>query len=262
MESSQPPPPTPREQQRKSVLKDLKRKYALEPKYETAVGDVTDGGAGSPSSYLDRADERRRVHGIDPLHAKTEVASLDTAIKEGNRGYGLLQRMGWQAGSGLGRHGQGRSEPVPLETRPRLAGLGSAVETPALELSQQEKRKNEIWKKTRKRFKATPVLEAFAASSDDEEGGDSKGNNSGGGGASNGTVRNVSCDAAKKGDERDARSRSSSEARKTDTRGAHKSAGSSGTHKSEHRSTSRSSRDDTKNGTSKTSCKSDGSRRK
>jgi G-patch domain len=79
--------------------------------------------------------------------------------------------MGWQAGSGLGRHGQGQTEPVPVESRPALAGLGAGKDQPpALPLSQQEKRKNEIWKKTRKRFKATPLLEAFAQSSEDEEG--------------------------------------------------------------------------------------------
>jgi len=162
-------PSTPREQQRKSQLKDLKRKYGLEKQLEAADGPAAAG-------YLDRAEERRRVHGIDPLHAKTETASLDTAIRQENKGYGMLQKMGWAAGSGLGRDGQGRQEPVTVETRPALAGLGSAAAAlPPLERSQQEKRKNEIWKKTRKRFKTTPLLEAFAASSGDEEEGGENG---------------------------------------------------------------------------------------
>jgi hypothetical protein len=148
---------TPIEQQRKSTLKDLKKKYGLGPADTSALGgDMGDSGGGS-SRYIDRADERRRVHGVDPLNAKPEMASLDTAIRQENRGYGLLQKMGWQAGSGLGRHGQGQTEPVPVEMRPALAGLGAENgkdQPAAVPLSQQEKRKNEIWKKTRKRFKA------------------------------------------------------------------------------------------------------------
>ena len=40
--------------------------------------------------------------------------SLTTAIPEENIGYQLIKKMGWLAGTGLGRRCQGRVEPVSL----------------------------------------------------------------------------------------------------------------------------------------------------
>ncbi|KAJ8027325.1 NF-kappa-B-repressing factor [Holothuria leucospilota] len=44
-------------------------------------------------------------------------------ISESNVGHKLLQKMGW-SGGGLGKDGQGRKNPVPVEQRPNRAGLG------------------------------------------------------------------------------------------------------------------------------------------
>jgi len=42
-----------------------------------------------------------------------------------NKGYGMLAKMGWKDGDGLGKTGQGRAEPVQVEQRMERAGLGS-----------------------------------------------------------------------------------------------------------------------------------------
>ncbi|KAK9918676.1 hypothetical protein WJX75_005881 [Coccomyxa subellipsoidea] len=56
------------------------------------------------------------------------MASLDTALGEENKGYQMLQRMGW-GGKGLGRNEDGISEPIKggVEAGLRL-GLGKAEE--------------------------------------------------------------------------------------------------------------------------------------
>ena len=40
------------------------------------------------------------------------VASMDVPIADSNLGFRLLQMLGWTQGRGLGKHGQGRTEPI------------------------------------------------------------------------------------------------------------------------------------------------------
>ena len=42
-----------------------------------------------------------------------------------SRGAAMLRALGWQAGSGLGRAAQGRTEPIPLHLGQGRRGLGS-----------------------------------------------------------------------------------------------------------------------------------------
>ena len=44
-----------------------------------------------------------------PMHQEeaTQPASANTAIAEDNRGFKMLQKMGWTSGSGLGKHEDG-----------------------------------------------------------------------------------------------------------------------------------------------------------
>ncbi len=43
---------------------------------------------------------------------------------QSNKGYQLLQRMGWQAGGGIGAQLQGRVDPVPIMDKRDQLGLG------------------------------------------------------------------------------------------------------------------------------------------
>lgn len=40
-------------------------------------------------------------------------------------GYKLMVEMGWTRGAGLGRHKQGRAEPLEAVKRPKNLGLGA-----------------------------------------------------------------------------------------------------------------------------------------
>lgn len=52
-------------------------------------------------------------------------AALGRPVALESRGGRLLQALGWEAGAGLGRRAQGRTEPVPLHLGQGRRGLGS-----------------------------------------------------------------------------------------------------------------------------------------
>lgn len=102
--------------------------------------------AAAALNYRDRAKERRLKYGeVDPVPvnrtkerfiremekqasiAQTYQASTIASqpISEGNIGQKMLQKMGWKAGSGLGKTNQGRTEIIEAEQRVSNAGLGS-----------------------------------------------------------------------------------------------------------------------------------------
>ncbi len=61
------------------------------------------------------------------LFVAEEAASLALPLPASNRGFKLLQRLGWQAGCGLGSRMQGRVEPVPLTDKRDALGLGRST---------------------------------------------------------------------------------------------------------------------------------------
>ncbi|CAL4070685.1 unnamed protein product, partial [Meganyctiphanes norvegica] len=91
-----------REKARKKEMKALRKKYAL-------------SWAGEPpplsAEYNDRAGNRRLVVGSDNPYEKTEVASSDVAIPKKNKGFKMLEKMGWTEGEGLGKTTTGLIEP-------------------------------------------------------------------------------------------------------------------------------------------------------
>ncbi|XP_066300114.1 G patch domain-containing protein 8-like isoform X2 [Branchiostoma lanceolatum] len=53
-----------------------------------------------------------------------EQASIFQPIPEDNLGHRLLQKHGWRVGHGLGRKEQGRTDPLPIEVKDDLLGVG------------------------------------------------------------------------------------------------------------------------------------------
>ncbi|GAA54724.1 coiled-coil domain-containing protein 75 [Clonorchis sinensis] len=51
---------------------------------------------------------------------------LQKQVDSSNKGFGLLLKMGYQPGQGLGKNAEGRSEPVPIEIPDGRGGLGLA----------------------------------------------------------------------------------------------------------------------------------------
>lgn len=63
---------------------------------------------------------------IDDMQAG--AARLDCPLGRENRGYHLLERMGWVMGMGLGKNGGGIVEPIPIVQADGFLGLGKASE--------------------------------------------------------------------------------------------------------------------------------------
>ncbi|KAL9986846.1 hypothetical protein ACROYT_G001052 [Oculina patagonica] len=134
------------QEQRKSELKRIKRAYALEEtSYCEPAIDTTLAG-----KYKDRAVVRRTKVGSDVpvVIADDAPSSVHRPISTGNVGRQMLEKMGWKEGEGLGREGAGRREPVIVEVRDNLRGLGMGVKRSIDDVEG----KSYIRAKTRERF--------------------------------------------------------------------------------------------------------------
>ncbi|KAG9101453.1 hypothetical protein FRC06_003013 [Ceratobasidium sp. 370] len=55
-----------------------------------------------------------------------EPVTVDTKLPPSNKGFGMLSRMGWKEGQGLGVSGEGRPDPIPFLVKLDAMGLGKA----------------------------------------------------------------------------------------------------------------------------------------
>ncbi|UYV72378.1 AGGF1 [Cordylochernes scorpioides] len=111
-----------KEEERRNVLRQLKKKFGLKRMdFEVHTGEA--------AGYVDRSAVRRATKGSDNPYEKTEIPSgLDVSLDSGNKGFQMLQKMGWNKGQGLGKGaGQDNLEPVSLSEQVGTTGLGSTV---------------------------------------------------------------------------------------------------------------------------------------
>lgn len=103
------------ERERRRELKRIKKKYAL------SRVDYVDNPKpkNDKDTYTDRADIRRRTVGSDlpdsaaeAMAATRAATSASKPMDEENRGFKMLQKMGWKRGSGVGKREDGIQQPV------------------------------------------------------------------------------------------------------------------------------------------------------
>ncbi|CAH2042318.1 unnamed protein product, partial [Iphiclides podalirius] len=82
-------------------------------------------------AYNDRAHARRQTVGSSHHAEKTQSSDIDTFIASENKGFKLLEKMGWSKGEGLGKDSQGDKEPIPLVSNEGKSGLGTSSSTEA-----------------------------------------------------------------------------------------------------------------------------------
>ncbi|XP_063894262.1 angiogenic factor with G patch and FHA domains 1 isoform X2 [Helicoverpa armigera] len=101
------------QKQHQLELARLKNKYAPKP---LAIEET---------AYNDRAQARRETVGSSHHSEKTQSTDINTSIAPENKGFKMLEKMGWSKGEGLGKESQGETEPVPLVSNEGTAGLGA-----------------------------------------------------------------------------------------------------------------------------------------
>lgn len=97
-------------------------------RFEKAETLFVEGGDGVDDAVraADNADARRRRR--PPPPPRRRQPAPPPKLDASNPGYSMLRSMGWsEANPGLGKTGQGRSEPVRAEPRRARAGLGAAA---------------------------------------------------------------------------------------------------------------------------------------
>ncbi|XP_077350699.1 G patch domain-containing protein 11 [Festucalex cinctus] len=58
---------------------------------------------------------------------ESRETALQSSISNNNKGFALLQKMGYKAGQGLGKEGAGRVDPIPLNIKTDRGGIGMEV---------------------------------------------------------------------------------------------------------------------------------------
>ncbi|KAL8585400.1 hypothetical protein ACOMHN_063178 [Nucella lapillus] len=75
------------------------------------------------------ANEKNKVKPKRVLEQEKRTEGLSTAISTNNKGFSLLQKMGYKPGMSLGKKGTGRVEPVPIQLKTDRGGLGKEAES-------------------------------------------------------------------------------------------------------------------------------------
>ncbi|KAG5830990.1 G patch domain-containing protein 11 isoform X1 [Anguilla rostrata] len=69
-------------------------------------------------------NEKNRQKTYKEQEQESREALLHNSISNENRGFAMLQKMGYKAGQGLGKDGAGRVEPIPLNIKTDRGGIG------------------------------------------------------------------------------------------------------------------------------------------
>ncbi|KAK7504149.1 hypothetical protein BaRGS_00004453 [Batillaria attramentaria] len=74
------------------------------------------------------SNETNKVKPKKVIEQEKRTEGLTTAITSDNKGFSLLQKMGYKPGMVIGKKGTGRAEPVPIEIKTDRGGLGRETE--------------------------------------------------------------------------------------------------------------------------------------
>ncbi|XP_003441081.1 G patch domain-containing protein 11 [Oreochromis niloticus] len=67
---------------------------------------------------------KNRQKSYKEQESESREAALQSSISNENKGFALLQKMGYKAGQGLGKQGAGRVDPIPLNIKTDRGGIG------------------------------------------------------------------------------------------------------------------------------------------
>lgn len=139
--------------ERSRKLKEIKKKFGLENGGNEALAVPVSG-------YEDKAEIRRKTVGSNSEYFKTETSSTAQPIAVTNAGYKMLAKMGWKTGDSLGTNvTDGIKDPISVDAKANKTGLGyenngDTIPPDVPVVDATFRKKQEIWKKTRHRYKS------------------------------------------------------------------------------------------------------------
>ncbi|XP_038073145.1 G patch domain-containing protein 11-like [Patiria miniata] len=80
---------------------------------------------------------RAKFKPVKEREQENRLKGLGSALSSQNKGFALLEKMGYKQGMGMGKKESGRSEPIPVEIKTGRGGLGRETEIK----DQQERRR-------------------------------------------------------------------------------------------------------------------------
>lgn len=86
-------------------------------------------------------EAKRTKKSLSEIEKETRNEGLQTSLDASNKGFAMLQKMGYKQGQSLGKANEGRVEPVPIEVKEGRGGLGR--ETVLKEIAEQKARLRE-----------------------------------------------------------------------------------------------------------------------
>ncbi|XKL62669.1 hypothetical protein PGB90_002502 [Kerria lacca] len=88
---------------------------------------------------------KKKNPNIKLMESEKRKEGLEKPIEQNNKGFALLQKMGYKPGSSIGKRETGRKEPIPIELKTDREGLGrSQMKKEIYEKRKQEISKNSI----------------------------------------------------------------------------------------------------------------------
>ncbi|ROT69733.1 hypothetical protein C7M84_012055 [Penaeus vannamei] len=101
---------------------------------------------------------RERFKPVKQVQQERLQEGLNTALDSSNKGFAMLQKMGYKPGSSLGKQGQGKLEPVAVELKADRVGLGWQEM-----ISEHRKKQQEIKRQKQEKHKKEIDPEQFRA---------------------------------------------------------------------------------------------------
>jgi len=109
---------------------------ALKKKQEVAIQDAKEKSKRSKTSRQEMEEEQRRQ-------------GLDTSLDQSNKGFAMLQKMGYKQGDSLGRDNSGRVDPIPIEVKADRSGLGREAAVQQISAAKAEFRRRHAEERAR-----------------------------------------------------------------------------------------------------------------
>ncbi|KAJ7390832.1 G patch domain-containing protein 11 [Desmophyllum pertusum] len=93
---------------------------------DNAPGLVTDKIARKYKKEMkhNELNQRNKIKPMRLRETEHREQGLASALDSSNKGFAMLQKMGFKHGMGLGKDGTGRAEPIPLAVKADRGGLG------------------------------------------------------------------------------------------------------------------------------------------